>query len=134
MLLKLDENLGERGRQMLSDAGHAVATVVEQGLTSAAGTDLIEFCRQRLYDDHFQVCRCPPCPFRKSGGEFFQHELPEAIEVPHPPVEVVARIRQTIWNRDLALGAAETGPLVGRIGENQNRDRCISHCPIHSAS
>ena len=46
MLVKLDENLGERGRQMLTDAGHDVATVSDQGLTSATDSQLIDVCRQ----------------------------------------------------------------------------------------
>ncbi|MGH8499627.1 MAG: DUF5615 family PIN-like protein [Methylococcales bacterium] len=46
MQVKLDENLGQRGRQMLADAGHDMATVAEQGLTSAADTDLIDVCRR----------------------------------------------------------------------------------------
>lgn len=46
MNLKLDENLGERGRKSLVDAGYDVATVGEQGLSSAADRHLIEVCRK----------------------------------------------------------------------------------------
>jgi hypothetical protein len=35
MLIKLDENLGERGRQLFADAGHDVSTVKDQGLAGA---------------------------------------------------------------------------------------------------
>lgn len=45
MKLKLDENLGLRCRQLLADAGHDVATVVEQAMMSATDRDLIEACR-----------------------------------------------------------------------------------------
>jgi hypothetical protein len=41
MKLKLDENLSERGRSQLQHAGHDVATVPEQALTSATDADLI---------------------------------------------------------------------------------------------
>ena len=43
--IKLDENLGNRGAEMLRDAGHDVVTVFQQGLTSASDHTLIGVCR-----------------------------------------------------------------------------------------
>ena len=44
MKLKLDENLGVRGRKILAAAGHDVSTVSQQGMQSATDVELIEKC------------------------------------------------------------------------------------------
>lgn len=45
MRVKLDENLGRRGRQLFADVGHEVATVAEEGLQSASDQKVIEACQ-----------------------------------------------------------------------------------------
>lgn len=44
MKLKLDENLGQRGRDVLLQAGHHVVTVGEQGMTSSPDAALVAAC------------------------------------------------------------------------------------------
>jgi predicted nuclease of predicted toxin-antitoxin system len=46
MKFKLDENLGRRGRDLLTAGGHDVATVFDQKLNHAPDTEVIEACRQ----------------------------------------------------------------------------------------
>jgi predicted nuclease of predicted toxin-antitoxin system len=43
--LKIDENLGSHGAELLLQVGHDVYTVAEQGLCSATDRKLLEVCR-----------------------------------------------------------------------------------------
>lgn len=45
MKFKLDENLGRRGKDLLTASGHDVATVSDQNLTQAADADVIKACQ-----------------------------------------------------------------------------------------
>ncbi|SRR5260370_11356431 len=45
MQVKLDENLGERGRQIFARAGHDVVTVAQQGLAGAPDNQVISVCK-----------------------------------------------------------------------------------------
>lgn len=46
MHIKLDENIGNRGADLLRDAGHDVATVKEQKLCSADDKKVIGICQK----------------------------------------------------------------------------------------
>ncbi|MGF1513758.1 MAG: DUF5615 family PIN-like protein [Elainellaceae cyanobacterium] len=46
MKLKLDENIGQRGKKILVEAGRSVATIIEQNMTSAPETTVIQVCRE----------------------------------------------------------------------------------------
>jgi predicted nuclease of predicted toxin-antitoxin system len=63
--LKLDENIGQRGAELLRAGGHDIATVVEQGLQGTSDERLFEVCAGEgralitLDRDFGQVLRFP---------------------------------------------------------------------------
>ena len=71
MKLKLDENIGRRGLELLQSAGHDVLTVVDQGLGGSPDQRLFETCAAEeralvtLDHDFGQVQRFP---LDKSAG------------------------------------------------------------------
>jgi len=46
MRFKLDENLGRRGKDLLTASGHDVTTVYDQNLSQAADNEIIKACHQ----------------------------------------------------------------------------------------
>ena len=46
MRFKLDENLGNRGAELLRNAGHEVATVFEQHLNGASDPTVVSICTE----------------------------------------------------------------------------------------
>jgi predicted nuclease of predicted toxin-antitoxin system len=64
--IKLDENIGTRGRELLAADGHDVATVRDQGLSGSSDETIFEVCRDEgrvlitLDRDFGEVLRFPP--------------------------------------------------------------------------
>ena len=69
MKLKLDANLGARGRRLLVDAGHEVSTAESQGLALASDETLIAVCAAEglalvsLDTDFANAMRYPPARY-----------------------------------------------------------------------
>jgi len=92
--IKLDENIGKRGQDLLRGAGHDVATVYEQKMAGVADDELFRHCTKdrraliTLDHDFSSVLRFPP---GQSAG-IVVLELPSRAT----PASLLNRIRDFI--------------------------------------
>lgn len=106
MRLKLDENIGQRGKALLLEAGHEVATILEQNLTGASDPDVIAVCQaeQRCLVT-LDLDFSNPLRFQPS-----QYSGIAVLRLPNPPTH------QDLVNTILTLiGALETDDITGKL-------------------
>ena len=106
MKLKLDENLGLRGREICIAAGHDVSTVAEQHLTSAPDPKVLEVCASEgrclvtLDLDFANPLRFPPTA----------HAGIAVLRLPKKPVA-----QDLLDNVRTLLGGLEKASITGRL-------------------
>jgi len=104
--VKLDENLGQRGFAILSEAGYEIDTVAAEDLYSASDATLIEVCRAEkrvlisLDKDFANTLRFHP----KRYAGIVVLRLPEPIQLKH----IDQALRQVI-------ALASVRPVLGRL-------------------
>jgi len=121
MKLKLDENIGDRGAELLRAVGHDVATVRAQGLGGTTDENLFAVCaRERrvlitLDHDFGQVLRFPP---EQSAGIVILETAPRA-----QADTILARVRDFIGAvRERTLGSELWIVEPGRVRVHQTDD------------
>ena len=121
MKLKLDENIGDRGAELLRAAGHDVATVRAQGLGGTTDENLFAVCaRERrvlitLDHDFGQVLRFPP---EQSAGIVILETAPRA-----QADTILARVRDFIGAvSERTLGSELWIVEPGRVRVHQSDD------------
>jgi len=117
MKIKLDENIGRRGVELLTSAGHDVMTVRDQQLQGASDESLFSVCGGEgrilitLDHDFGQVLRFPR---ETNSGEPGPRLAPQAVLTPLQQFLVLAEIRSPVG----ALWIVEPG----RIRVHLDRD------------
>ena len=106
MKLKLDENLGLRGKELLSAAGHDVCTVPDQGLCTATDEQVAARCCEdgraivSLDLDFANPFRFPPA---------LHHGIAVLRGPPRMTLQALNRLLATF------IGALKTQPLEGQL-------------------
>ena len=121
MKFKLDENIGNRGAELLRLAGHDVATVRDQQLVGTTDENLFEVCATEnralvtLDHDFGHVLRFPP---ERSSGIVILELTPRA-----DADTVLARVRDLVaLLKDRELGAELWIIEPGRVRIHQSAD------------